>query len=266
MDLIYRSTDNAKWGAGKNSPLTIAEEDGNKWAIQQAVENLTDNPPTAISIANFVIAGAQFQVVLTNGATLGPFPLPYASFKFRQEGYVIGGDYNELDLLPVPNKGLFMVQHSFHASGPFDPFAINDDGDRIYLQLFGTDVTIYDVNVSITGKPGDGIDDGDPIYQRIMVRNVCWLASESSISLAKVLAAADADIVISMHKNGDAIGTITIAASGTTATIALTTDTQFAPGDIFALMKPNDGVDATAKNLVATFALRNGVLADFGIT
>lgn len=265
-DLVFRSTDNTKWGPGKDSKLTIAEGDGNLWAIQKAVTNLETNPPTAVSIANFIVVGSQFQVVLTNGATLGPFQLPFASFRFRKEGYVDGGTYNELDIVPVPSRGLFMVQVAFTADGPFDPFATNDDGDQLFLQLFGTDLTIYDVEVSITDLPGTGITDGEPIFMRIMPRNVCWLASEIALSVCKVLTApADGDLVIPVNKNDEEIGSITIADGETSATLALDADVQFAIGDILSFMKPS-AVDSAAKNLVATLALRTGLLADFGIT
>lgn len=262
VPILFRSTDNSKWGPGKDAKLTIAEGDGNLWEIQKAVEGLLNDPPVPISISNFIVAGSQLSIQLTDGSSYGPFQLPFASFRYRKEGYVSGGTYNELDLLPVPNKGLFLVNYTHTPTGAFNPNATNGDGKPLYTLLFGEDVTIYDVGFSFPGKPGLGIDADRPMAQHVVARDsVCWLSSETSISVVKLLDAPTADLVVEIQKNGAAIGDMTVPAGETTGTVTLSDDVQFVRGDVLAFIKPDE--DVTAKDLVATLALRRGVLADF---
>ena len=67
------------WGAGKGSNLTAAEVDGNVYYLYQRVSDLEANPPQANGIANIVVSGATFSVVLDDATVLGPYDIPVAT-------------------------------------------------------------------------------------------------------------------------------------------------------------------------------------------
>ena len=59
MGIVYRTDDNARWGAGKGSNLTPAEVDLNFWEVIERLVALETDPPTAISIDDVSVAGNQ---------------------------------------------------------------------------------------------------------------------------------------------------------------------------------------------------------------
>ena len=71
MTIILRSV--------KGSNLTAAEVDGNFTDLDDRVTELEDNPPEPVGIANVVVTGATFIVVLTDATELGPFVIPVAT-------------------------------------------------------------------------------------------------------------------------------------------------------------------------------------------
>lgn len=77
MTLTYRG--NGAWGTGKGSALTAAERDQNDYEFDTRITALETSPPTANGIANVVVNGATFTVVLDDATELGPFDIPVAT-------------------------------------------------------------------------------------------------------------------------------------------------------------------------------------------
>lgn len=82
----------------------------------------------------------------------------------------------------------------------------------------------------------------------LCVRHSCVFAVDFPVALAgsysKAGAAADAETVFSVKKNGSEFGTITFAASGTTGTLAAASATIFSAGDVLTIVAPASA-DAT---------------------
>jgi hypothetical protein len=248
--LTFYTTDPAKWGDGKGSALTKVEEDTNKWTLHSRIKEMEDNPPEPISIATIDVVGSQFTVNLTNGDTLGPYTLPIATFELEGE-YQAGMTYHELDVISVPNRGLYLVRIEHVAAAEFDPDADDGAGHPLYLLLFGEDEYIYDIGFFVPGKPGTGIEDGDAIAGFTFDRNVALLSPLAG-SQARLRTACAAAMEFTLQKNGTDIGTVEFNLGSTTGNFTFADDVGFVAGDTLTVQKPEDGVDATAKQLTIT--------------
>lgn len=83
VPLIYR-LDNAPRGVvGKGSNLSPSDIDGNFYNLAVAVNTIQASLRTTVSIDHFIVAGAQFWVVLTDHSERGPFTLPTVLWNFR---------------------------------------------------------------------------------------------------------------------------------------------------------------------------------------
>lgn len=261
VSLVYRSTDDSKWGPGKDSKLSIPEGDGNLWEIAKALDDLNNNPPTAVSIANIAVVGDSMMIYLTDGSTRGPFTLPVAAFKYRPDGFVDGSIYAALDIFQVLDMGLYMVLQPHTASAPFNPNASDGSGNPLYQLLFGQDQTVYDIGFSSPGHPGQGITDGEPIAMHVFSRDACVLEGDGGRSSAKLLTVPDDDLEFSVKKGASVVGTLSFGSGQSDGSVAWNGDYQFVKGDTLALMKP-DAMDANAANMAVTFAMRRGVLPE----
>jgi hypothetical protein len=63
----------------KGSNLTAAEVDGNFTDLDTRVDTLETDPPVANGIANIVVTGSTFVVVLDDATELGPYDIPVAT-------------------------------------------------------------------------------------------------------------------------------------------------------------------------------------------
>lgn len=80
--VTFRTTDNARWGAGQGSDLSATEIDINFWVLLTAVQALQAQSNDHASIDHFVISGTNLFVHLTNHMVLGPYVLPVAQWNF----------------------------------------------------------------------------------------------------------------------------------------------------------------------------------------
>lgn len=117
--VTFVTTDMTRWGAGKGSPVTATERDIGAWSLQERIRELEENPPAAISIANITVSGSQMTVHLSNGSTLGPFTLPLAVPRWRDD-WIPGADYLANDWIRAPG-GLYLVLQAHEADVEFDP-------------------------------------------------------------------------------------------------------------------------------------------------
>lgn len=261
VNIVYRSTDNDKWGPGKDAKLTIAEGDGNWWELAKAVDNLVNNPAAPVSIANIAVTGNSMMIFLTDGSTRGPFALPVAAFTYRPEGFSDGLHFVPFDIFSVIDTGLFMVLQDHIASAPFNPNAVDESGNRLYQLLFGQDQTVYDVGLSSPGKPGQGIADGEPIAMHVFGRDAYVLSEDGSRSVAKLITVPDDDLELDIKKGASVVATLTFASGEAVGVVEWSDDYQFNKGDTLALMKP-ETMDASAANMAVTFVMRRGVLPE----
>jgi hypothetical protein len=256
IPIIFRSTDPLKWGTGKGSKLTIAEGDGNLWELQKAIQALIDNPPEAASIANIQVVGSAMQITLTDSQVFGPFKLPVAAFRYRDEGFVDAVAYDELDLIPIIDQGLYLVLQDHTAVAPFDP-ARQIGGEDVYQLLFGQDQSEYLVHFSIPGKPGDGFTEDEPIAMHIVGQTSHALATDTN-SLSYLNIPSDDNLVLNIQKNGVTVGTITFPTSNG-GVIAWSADVEFLADDEIYIGAPS-ATDATAKGMSVRLNLRVGNL------
>lgn len=65
----------------KGAPLTKAEFDGNLSDLDSRLTTIEGTPPTPKEIANFLVEGSQFTVVMDDATEYGPFTLPQQNFR-----------------------------------------------------------------------------------------------------------------------------------------------------------------------------------------
>ena len=251
--MIFKNTDGTRWGAGKGTRLTSLEVDLNFWELYDRLVQLEDNPPEAVNIASIVVIGAQFQVNMNDGSHFGPFDLPIAKFEWRGL-WVNDGVYFKLDLVTVPQKGLYMLMfpHTAPHTGPFDEAATDvGSGDLIYNKVFGEDTYIYDFGFFYPGRVGIGIDDGAAMAGHILKRDV-MLPADMGCS-AKLKVASAADLSFSVTVDGVEKGTLDFLAGVVDGALTWNDDVPAPMGSLFAVIKPT-AIDTDARELYVTFA------------
>lgn len=254
MATIYRTTDLAKWGAGKGSNLTPAEVDNNFYEIRSDVQDLKDNPPTAAGISNIEVIGTQMKIFLSNGDSYGPYTLPYLMFKSRGD-WAPATLYNILDLVVVPQQGLFLVNINHESDATFDPNKVVDTTPA-YTLVFPETAYIYDISFFYPGKPGLGIDSSGYMAAHSPARPILF-QQDLTGSVANLRIAPAAALSFPICKNGVEVGSVDFALGEVAGTFTFDNDVTFAAGDVISLSVPTAGLDANARDLNVTFiALR----------
>lgn len=133
--LTYRTTDVLRWGAGNGGSLSWAQQDENQANLEVRVWTLETNPPTAIGISNITQSGNQLTFYLADASTFGPFTLPSANLRFRQDGWLPATGYFAGDLFVFERAGFYLVEQDHITGETFDPTAGNTDG-LLYRLLF----------------------------------------------------------------------------------------------------------------------------------
>lgn len=126
IDLLKFVT-TGSWGTGEGV-LSASEVDGNFAAIAEAVDALTDNPPEAVSVSNITKSGTMVTFHMSDGSQYGPFEMPVATPRFRDEwaAYTL---YEPYDIVLLTEFGTFMVGVEHTSEATFDPAASNSSGD-----------------------------------------------------------------------------------------------------------------------------------------
>lgn len=250
--ITYRTSPGTgvKWETGKGANLTPAEVDDNFWEVYSRLKTLEDNPPTAAGISNIEVIGSQLQIFLSDSRVFGPYTLPIAVFELRGD-YVPGTHYYELDLVSVPQQGLFLVRIEHDGENPFDPDA-TVSGDAVYLKLFGEDTFIYDFGWFYPGRPGNGIAAGAAMAAHLFVRAVTLPAGLTG-SKARLRIASATALSFPLYKNSlvTPIGSINFAIGAVIGTFTFAAAVDFAIDDVCYLGRPT-AVDADARELIVT--------------
>lgn len=251
--ITYRTNDVGKWGTGKGSNLTPAEADNDFWELYTRLKSLEDSPPSPVNITSITVIGSTFQVNMSDGSHFGPFDLPIAKFEW-QGAWVNDAIYAKLDLITVPQKGLYIVMfpHTAPHTGPFDEGAVDvGTGKPIYLKIFGEDTYIYDFGFFYPGKPGVGIEAGYAIAGHIFGRHVLLPAGMGCD--AKLVTAPAANMSFNLQVDGVVKGTLAFLSGATTGTLTWAADVEAPEGTRFRIMIPTGGIDIDARELSVSF-------------
>lgn len=104
----------------------------------------------------------------------------------------------------------------------------------------------YDIAIDDPGKAISAEEIGRFLFTTQVTFKAGLVESQASAK-----AAATAETVFSLKKNGVEFGTVTYAAEGTTGTFAATSDTTFSGGDTLTVVAPNP-MDATLAGVLMT--------------
>jgi hypothetical protein len=131
MAIIYRTS--GAWGAGQGSDLTALQLDGNFFDHDGRIEYLETNPPVAVSIDHFEMAGDQFYVHLIDSTILGPYQLPIIEWNFRGP-WLPATSYLVYDVVTESNA-VYLVVFDHTSDASFDAGANDGLGNDYYNLL-----------------------------------------------------------------------------------------------------------------------------------
>jgi len=261
MALIYRNS--GAWGPGKGARLTSLEADGNVFDLDGRVTHLEQNPPVAVGIDHFSVSGNALSIVLSNGATHGPFTVPSAAWRWAGEWRPLTS-YYALDLV-AQGGSIYLVQHSHTSDAAFAAEAEDIDG-FLYARLIAPPDQPYDVGMFHAGAiPGD---------ESLLLLHVATRSFVVPMNFADSTAyllnpVTTENIALAIYKNADLIGHITFNIDqnvlgdggqlGTFAGVMPPAEIQFSRTDRLSIFA-GAVADATASGLSITFAARAGTI------
>lgn len=251
MAIIFRTSDPAKWGAGKGSNLSPQEVDNNFFEIVQQIESLLANLPQPAEISNIEVIGTQMMIYLSNGDHYGPYTLPYVVYRYRGE-WKPNETYSFLDMVTVKQRGLYFVNINHTSDAAFDPDrTIN--GNPVYTLMFGESAYIYDIGFFYPMRPGQGIGAGGYMAAHLLLRAIT-LPSGLPGSAAKLRIAPAADLSFAIKdQDGSSLGILTFSAGETDGVFTFNDDWQGEPGD-YLYLAPPDALDDAARDLMVTLS------------
>jgi hypothetical protein len=150
----FRTTDNAKWGAGKGANLTPAEVDENFWDLDQRTAALETSPPEPVGIAQVTVTGTTFTIVLTDGSSRGPFNLPAAKFNLVGE-WAPNTPYGPNSFITAAGK-TYLILYPHTSAAFFDPGANDGAGHNYYGLLPFPEQPIIEY-LDVGWQPGSAI-------------------------------------------------------------------------------------------------------------
>lgn len=133
-DPVFRNR--GAWGSGLARRLTSLEVDGNFWSLLVRIVDLEAAPISPASIDHFEVVGVTFYVHMSDESVLGPYTLPYATFRSRGAWTTLTG-YSVLDTVTV-NGGLYLVLLSHTSAASFDAGANDGLGHDYYSLMIQT--------------------------------------------------------------------------------------------------------------------------------
>jgi len=256
----YRTDDPDKWGTGEGRNLHPVEVDSNFYELYSRLKGMEDNPPSAVSINNIQVNGSQLMFFMDDGSTFGPFTLPVATFQLRG-AYEIGQTYYELDMVTVPDKGLYLVRLQFTAEDPFDPDATDGDGNKLFLPLFTIDYYTYTIGMFFPSRFGAGFSSGDTLMGHMFATET-FLDINAPGGVAKIATPDDAaDTDVDLYYNDEQIGTIHWDAGDQMGAITCESRT-FAPGDLLRVVAPS-GMNTQGRDCYITLIAQKTPITGF---
>lgn len=125
MGYTFRTS--GPWGIGSGQDLTPDQVDNNFW---QAIQDNEAKAAQGVGIANIVVHGNQFTVVLTDHTLLGPYDMPMMTLQFKGE-WTPNTQYYAGDVITyVGVTYMVEINHVSHAT--FDAGANDGMGNDYY--------------------------------------------------------------------------------------------------------------------------------------
>jgi hypothetical protein len=254
--ITFRTTDLAKWGLGKGSPLTSVEADENLWQLLEYIAAAAAAAGTPHEIASITVTSNKMTVTLDNGTAFGPFTLPSAAFRWT--GAFVGGfDYKTFDILTA-SDGAYLVLQDHTAATTFDPAATNMSGN-LYALMFAYQ-NLYDIGFFYPGLVGLGTPAGQPMFAYRFVRDAYLLADLPGTLAGFKSSPTDGPWTIEFFKNAASIGSYTYDPSLTDpASFSFAANVQFNAGDVLYIYPPTtSAIDSSAEGFSLTFLAKKG--------
>ncbi len=254
--VIFRTTDLAKWGAGKGAPLTKDEVDSNFWLLLGYIATAMEATGTPHEIASVTVVDNQMTVTLDDATTFGPFDLPEAAFRWTG-AYVGGFDYKRFDILTAAD-GAYLVRRDHTAATVFDP-AASDMTGALYALLFPYQ-NIFDIGFYFPGPVGQAVPVGAPMFALLITRDVYLPQNLPGSDARFAVEPADGVWGVDIQKNGVVIGQYTFDPSNSSEPAGFFTfaaNVQFSAGDVLEVMPPN-AIDSAASSFTMTLQGKKG--------
>jgi hypothetical protein len=270
--LVYRTTDNTRWGGGQGSDLAAVTIDLNFWTLFSAVQALEDHMDVGAGIdyINQPAGGNLFYVHLTDHRVLGPFVIPMGQWQPRG-AWAPSTPYAAYDV--VSNAGSVYLITIPHTSGlTFSALATDGLGHLLYNpiliaqnQIPGGGTVGQRLALSSLGTPQWESDfirlalyvEGQPNPSELLMQFVVTDPMKFPVGLAgSAFYAApqtNSNVVYTLFKNGAAIGSVNFfGPSPDHISVTFSSIVTFVPGDIITLVAPPIP-DAQQANISFTF-------------
>jgi hypothetical protein len=242
MTIVYVTT--GAWGTGTGTPNSAAQVDGNFYDVDQRILDLVTSMDEGKRIESISYSPNSMTVHYTDG-TSQPIPLPIATLTYFGQ-WLNSTTYARGSMVSVRADGMYqiLVDHTTPAPpAPFNPLATDGSGNPLY-QFW---MPLYDVNFDAAiFMPGIVQNEPDTLLFQGIATRTMRLVSGNAHCYAYLEVGNDGtgatDIILSIERNRDEIGTITFAGAGDIDTdggqqgafnIPATID--FAEGDRYAL-------------------------------
>lgn len=157
--LTYRTNDGTRWGTGQGSDLDADVIDRNFFSLFDAIQDLESGQQASAGIDYINITGGnQMFVHLQDHRVLGPFTLPTASWKPRGAWHP-ATVYAAFDVVSY-NGALYLVTLGHTSGGSFSPYASDGLGHDLYAlileepsDMIPADGTLGQILVKANGSP-----------------------------------------------------------------------------------------------------------------
>lgn len=243
MTIVYVTT--GAWGAGTGTPNSAAQVDGNFYDLDQRVVALNADLAEGKRIDTVTYSSNAMTFHYTDGTTQ-VIPLPVATFTYVGQ-WTNGTPYAPGHLFTAGN-GFYQVLEP-HTSppwpAPFDPEATDGstDNNPLYQLWMPLRDVNYDAAIFVPGSIQRAAD--ELLFVGIANRTMNLGAGDEN-AYAYLDVGNDStgatDVIVSIEKNRDEIGTITFVAGGEIDTSGgqvgefnIPAATAFAEGDTYAL-------------------------------
>jgi len=234
MAIVYVTT--GAWGTGTGTPNSAAQIDGNFYDLDQQIVTLNAALADGKRIDTVTYTANSMTFHFTDGTTQ-TIPLPVATISYVGP-WTNSTPYARNQMVSVPGSGMYqvLVDHTTPAvPAAFDPSATDGSGNSLYSFWMPLYDVNYDAAIFVPGSIQRAA--GELLFEGIANRTM-RLKSGNAHAYAHldIGIASGTNIIISIQKNGSAIGTITFTiAGGQTGTFSIPAQTDFAEGDRYSL-------------------------------
>ena len=241
MTIVYVTT--GTWGAGTGTPNSAAQVDGNFYDLDQRVVDLVGDLAVGKRIDHVTYSSNSMTFYYTD-ATTQVIPLPVATFQYVGP-WLNSTPYVRGDLFTADNGFYQVLKDHTTPAVPvlFDPDAVDASSNPLYALWMPLRDVNYDAAIFVPGsiqrEPNELLFQG--IANRTMNLGAGNAGAYAYLDIGNDAIGAT-DVIVSIEKNGTAIGTITFeaggdidSAGGQAGDFSILNATDFAEGDRYAL-------------------------------